>query len=188
MESSLNLTAVWDTLPDQTTKWKATCSERPDTDLAPFQTPCSRGWPQVVQNSHRAASQLRAICVRFSNWQFKRSEKDWINLNFTAARLQWVLCVCLYYYLSGCKCPSAFTCPWKDERNNAVFNFGSCFKSILLWFFFPGKKAIWRFLALPKQYSADVFDVKIDLTLLLLLQLRTPCFYHHLALNSLHHP
>lgn len=79
------------------------------------------------------------LCV-FSNWQFKRSEKDWINLNFAAARLQWALCVCLYYYLSGGKRPSALTCPWKDERNNAAFNFGSYFKSALLWFFFLWKR------------------------------------------------
>lgn len=180
MESSRNLTAGWDTLPDQTTEWKVAPSERRDTDLVPFQTPCSRGWPQVVWKSHWDASQLRAICACFSNWQFKRSGKDWINLNFTAARLQWALCVYLYYYLSGWKCPSVFTCPRKDERNNAVFNFGSCFTFILLWFFFPWKKAIWRFGALPNQSSAAVFDVKIDLVPVT----PTPGFSHHRALNS----
>lgn len=70
----------------------------------------------------------------FSNWQIERSEKDWISLKFTAARFQWALCVCLYYYLSGWKRPSVLTCPRKEERNNGVFNFIFFFKSAQLWF------------------------------------------------------
>lgn len=57
------------------------------------------------------------VCVFFSNWQFKRSEKDWINLNFTAARLQGALYVSLYYYLSGWKTPLCIHLPlegWEE--------------------------------------------------------------------------
>lgn len=106
----------------------------------PFSNPLLKGWPQVVENFHWAVSQLRTLSVCFPIGNSKGQRKDWINLNFPAARLQWALCVRLYYYLSGGERPSAFTCPWKDERNNAAFNFGSYFQSILLWFFFLWKR------------------------------------------------
>lgn len=134
-EPALNRTVGYDTLADQTTE-----KDAPSERSCPFSNSLLKAWPQVVENSHWAASQLRTVCVCFPIGNSKGQRKDWINLNFTAARLQWALCVCLYYYLSGRKRPSAFTCPWKDERNNAAFNFGSDFKSIPLWFFFLWKR------------------------------------------------
>lgn len=130
----------------------------------------------------------------FSNWQIKRSEKDWISLKFTAARLQWKLCVCLYYYLSGWKHPSVFSCLRKAKRNNGVFNFRSCFKSAQLWFFFlaggwargwdGGWCIFWWLLASRNQYSTICSDVKVDV------HPSSPpartCLFYHLAFNNLH--
>lgn len=142
-----------------------------------------------LEFSPRCFSAEDNLCVCFSNWQRKRSEKDWINLNFTATRLQGALCACLYYYLSGWKCPSVLTCLWKDRRNNAVFNFGFYFKPILLWFFFPWKKRqfdnFWHCLT---SVAMLVLILKQAASVLLLLRVYVTGAYHHLAFNSLHHP
>lgn len=155
--------------------------------LSPFKLLAQARTTGCLALSLRCFSAGNGLCVLY-NWQFKRSEKDWINLNLTAARLQTALCVCLHYYLSGWKCPSAFTCPWKDERNNAVFNFGSYFKSALLRFFFLGKRQFDNFWHCLTSAVMLFLKLKQAPSLLLLLQVYTIGFCHSLALNSLHHP
>lgn len=96
MESGLDLRAGWDTLPHQTTEWKVACSEMRDTDLVPFLNPLLKGMTSgCLELSLSCFSAEGHLCV-FPIGNSNGQKKDWINLNFTAARLQWALCVCLH--------------------------------------------------------------------------------------------